>query len=154
MRDSDPRVRIVFIHGHNSDLYSILTVQATSCNFQYGSNFGVSSDPTFGSDVSSSSSPGTVYSRQATAFVNCENSSVSFVMKYCPISTIFRNPASIQNLLNLSCCDSILFRSAYCCNMRSLRARSSQSTSTSVLITLGTIEELDCPPTTGCPVLS
>ena len=37
----------------------------------------------FGSDVSSSL--GKVYSRQATESVNCENSSVSFVMKYCPI---------------------------------------------------------------------
>ena len=27
-------------------------------------------------------------------------------MKYCPISTTFINPASVQNLLNLSCCDS------------------------------------------------
>ena len=57
----------------------------------------------FGCDASPS--VGRVYSRQATAR-NCENSAVSFVMKYCPISKTFRNPASLQNLLNLSFCDS------------------------------------------------
>ena len=46
MRDSDLGVRIVCVHGHNSDFHSIFTVQETGCNFQYGTNFGVSSDPT------------------------------------------------------------------------------------------------------------
>ena len=105
----------------------------------------------FGCDASSSL--GRVYSRQATAR-NCENSAVSFVMKYCPFSTTFRNPASIQNLLNLSCCDNFSIRSPYLCNRRSLWSRSSQSKGTFVLITLGTNEELDCPHTTGFPVLS
>ena len=84
-----------------------------------------------------SSSLGRVYSRQATAW-NCENSAVSFVVKYCPISTTLRNPASIQNLLNLSCSDSFSIRSPYCCNRRSLWTRSSLSKGTSVLITLNT----------------
>ena len=106
----------------------------------------------FGSD--NFSSLGRVYSRQATASVNWENSAVSFVMKYCPISTTLRNPASVQNLLNLSCCDSFSIRSPYCCNRRSLFARSSQSKGISVLITLSTSEELDCPLATGCPFLS
>ena len=75
-------------------------------------------------------------------------------MKYCPISTTFRNPASIQNLLNLSCCDNFSIRSPYFCNRRSLWARSSQSKGTCLLITLSTSEALDCPPTTGCPVRS
>ena len=79
----------------------------------------------FGSDASSSLDR--VYSRQATASVNCENSAVSSVMKYCPISTTFRNPASIQNLLNLSCCDNFWIRSRFFCNRRSLWARSSLS---------------------------
>ena len=48
----------------------------------------------FGCDASSS--PGRVYPRKAAAR-NCKNSAVSFVMKYCPISTTCRNPASIQN---------------------------------------------------------
>ena len=63
----------------------------------------------FGSDVSSSL--GKVYSRQATASVNCENYAVYFVIKYCPISTVVRNPASEQNLLTLSCCDNFSIRS-------------------------------------------
>ena len=49
----------------------------------------------FGSDASSFL--GRMYSRQAFASLNCENSAVSFVMKCCPISTTLRNPASIQN---------------------------------------------------------
>ena len=48
----------------------------------------------FGSD--NFSSRGKVYSRQATDSVNCEHSSVSFVMKYCPTPTVVRNPASVQ----------------------------------------------------------
>ena len=99
----------------------------------------------FGSDVSSSL--GTVYSRQATESVNCENSSVSVVMKYCPTSTVVRNPASVQNLLNLSCCENLSIRSPYLCNRNSPCAGSSLFLSTFVLITLGTNEELDCPPT-------
>ena len=131
MRNSDPGVRIVFVHGHDSDLNSIFAVQATGCNFQLVFRW----IELFGCDASSSL--GRVYSRQAAAR-NCEKSAVSFVMKYCPISTTFRNPASTQNLLNLSCCDNFSIRSPYCCNRRSLRARSSQSKGASVLITLGT----------------
>ena len=86
-------------------------VQATSCNFQHGSNLVFPWIQPFGCDASSSL--GRVYSRQAAAR-NCENSAVSFVMKYCPISTTFRNPASIQNLLTLSCCDNFSIRSPYC----------------------------------------
>ena len=51
-------------------------------------------------------------------------------MKYCPISTTFRNPASIQNLLNLYCCDNFSIRSPYCCNRRSWFVGSSQSKET------------------------
>ena len=68
---------------------------------------------------------GNVYSRQATESVNCENSSVSFVMKYCPTSIVVRSPASIQNLLTLSCCDNFSIRSLYHRNRSSSCARSS-----------------------------
>ena len=51
----------------------------------------------FGSD--DFSSLGNLYSRQTSDSVNCENSSVFFVMKYCPTSTIVTNPASVQNLI-------------------------------------------------------
>ena len=47
MRNSDPEVRIVFVHRHISDPNSVLTVQARGCNFQYVSNFGVPFLPTF-----------------------------------------------------------------------------------------------------------
>ena len=50
----------------------------------------------FGSD--DFSSLGKVYARHVTGSVNCENSSVCFVMKYCQTSTVFRNPASVQIL--------------------------------------------------------
>ena len=105
----------------------------------------------FGCDASSSL--GRVYSRQATAW-NCERSAVSFVLKCCPISTTFRNPASIQNLLTLFSGESFSIGSPYCCNRRSWLTGSSQSKGTSVLITLSTSEELDCPITTGLSVLS
>ena len=107
MRNSDPGVSVVSVQRHNSDLNSILTVQITGCNFQYGPNFGVSLD--------ASSSLGRVYSRQATV-LNCVRSPVSLVMKYCPFSTTLRNLASIRNLLNLSCCESLSIRSSYRCN--------------------------------------
>ena len=85
MRNSDPRVSIVIVHGRDSDLNSTFAVQAAGCNFQDGPNFGIPSDP--------------------------------------------------------SCCDNFSIRSPYCCNRRSLLARSSQSKGTCVLITLGTNEE-------------
>ena len=69
----------------------------------------------FGCDAPSSL--GRVYSRQATTW-NCVRSAVSFVMKYCPFSTTLRNPASIQNLLKLSCCDSFSIRYPSCCNRK------------------------------------
>ena len=53
------------------------------------------------------SSRDNLYSRHVTGSVNCENSSVSFVMKYCPTSTVVRNPASVQNKVTRFCCDSL-----------------------------------------------
>ena len=103
----------------------------------------------FGSDVSSSL--GKVYSRQPTESVNCKNSSVFVVMKYCPTSTTVKNPVSVQNLLNLTCCDSFSIRSPYLCNSSSLCVGSSVFKGTFMLITFGTNEELDCSPTTGLP---
>ena len=100
-----------------------------------------------------SSSLGKVYSRQATESLICENSSVSFVMKYCPTPTVVRNPASVQNLLNLSCCDNFLNRSLYLCNRYTSCAESSFK-SMFVFITLGTNNGSDCPATTSRPVLT
>ena len=55
--------------------------------------------------------------------VNCKNSSVCFVMKYCPASTVVRNPASVQNLITRFCCDSLSTRSWYFCNMSRIIGR-------------------------------
>ena len=57
------------------------------------------------------SSLGKVYSRHVTGSANCKNSSVCFVMKYCPTSTVFRNPASVQIFINRSGCGSLSTRS-------------------------------------------
>ena len=150
---SDPKVRIVSVQRHNSDLNSVLTVEATSSNFQYGSYFGVPSDPSFWCRCSF-----IFWQRRhdkPIISVNYENSSVSSVMKYCPISTKFKNPASIRNVLYLNCWENLSIRSpSLSANRRSVWARSSQSNGTSVLITLGTNEELDRPMTTGCPFSS
>ena len=45
--------------------------------------------------VSWFSSRGRTYSRHVTGAAICKNSSVSFVVKYCPAKTIFRKPASV-----------------------------------------------------------
>ena len=71
-------------------------------------------------------------------------------MKYCPTSTVVRNPASVQNLLNLSCCDSFSSRSLFLRNRTSSCAGSSVK-SMFVFITFGTNNGLDCPSTTGPP---
>ena len=72
-------------------------------------------------------------------------------MKYCPTSTVVRNPASVQSLLNLSCCDNFSIRSLYLCNINSSCA-GSPFKGMFVLITLGTNDGLDCPLTTGSPL--
>ena len=103
----------------------------------------------FGSD--DFSSLGKVYSRQATESVNCENYSVSFVMKYCPTSTVVRNPASVQNLITRFCCDNLSTRSWYFCNRSSCAGSSVKSVG--VFITLvGTNNGSDCHTKTGLPV--
>ena len=65
------------------------------------------------------SSLGKVYTQQATESMNCENYSVSLVIKYCPTSTVVKNPASVQNLITRSCCDNLSTRSWYLCNRSS-----------------------------------
>ena len=138
MRNSDPGLRVVFTQRPDSDFNSMFAVQTTCRNFQHKSNSRVSCDE--------SSLLGRVYSRQALA-KNC--SPVSFVMKYCPISTTCMNPASIQNLLTLFSCESISIRSSYRCNRRFWCDGMPFSKGTSALISLRTI---DCPiNTSGCP---
>ena len=47
MRNYDSRVRMVLIYRLNYFFQSICTLQATGCNFQYGSILSVPSNPTF-----------------------------------------------------------------------------------------------------------
>ena len=47
MRNSHPRVRIVFVYRFNSSFHSTFSLQVTGCDFQNGSKFGVPSNPTF-----------------------------------------------------------------------------------------------------------
>ena len=54
-----------------------------------------------------------MYSRQATESVNCENSSACLVTKYCPTSTVFRNPASVQISITRFCCQGLSTSSWY-----------------------------------------
>ena len=113
MRNSDPGVSIVSAQRHNSDLNSMLPVQVTGCNFQYRPNFGVSLDPVFRLLYCFFSWKSVFTTGHC---MNCEKFPVSVVMKYCPFSTTLRNPASIQNLPSISCCDSFSIRSSYCWN--------------------------------------
>ena len=117
MRNSDPRVSLVSAPRHNSDLTSMFTVQTTGCNFQYGPNFGVSLDPAFPLWCCFFSWKSVFTTSHCTKL--WEISSV-FRNEICPNSTTFRNLASLQNLLNLSCRDNFSIRSPYCSNNRSL----------------------------------
>ena len=106
----------------------------------------------FGSDYFSSL--GKVYSRQATDSVNCENSSVSFVMKYCPTPTVLRNPQSVQNLITRFCCDSLSTRSLYLCNKSSCAGTLFEGVSVFVNKLAGLNNGSDCPASTSLPALT
>ena len=98
----------------------------------------------FGSD--DFSSRGKMYSRHVTGSVNCENSSVCFVMKYCPTSTVFRNPASVQIFITRSCCGSLSERSLYFCNKFLVRKFQSKVwVSLSIILLAGTMGQIELP---------
>ena len=113
MRMSEPRVRIVFVIDSTLIYTPYLPCRQQVETSNTGPILAFARIQPFGSEKFSSL--GKVFSRQATESVNCENSSVSFVMKYCAITTTFKNPAPIQNMLNLSCCDNFSIRSPYLC---------------------------------------
>ena len=122
MRNSDPRVRIVSVYRFNSNFHSICTLWVAGCDFQYGPNFGVPSNPTCRVRWFFISWQRVLTT--STESVNCENSSVSSVMKYCPTSTFVRNPASVQILITRFCCDSLSSRSWHFCNRSSCEGSS------------------------------
>ena len=106
----------------------------------------------FGSD--DFSSLGKVYSRHVTGSVNCENSSVSFVMKYCPTSTVVRNPASVQVLITWFCCESLSTRSLYFCHKSSGVGTSVKDVGVVINKLAGSNNGSDCPASTGLTVLA
>ena len=77
---------------------------------------------------------------------------MSFVMKYCPTSTVVRNPASVQNLITRSGCDNFSIRPGIFA-IDHLLVQDHRS-KVCVFITLGTNNGLDSPATTSRPVLS
>ena len=141
MGNSD-RVSIVSAQRHNSDLNSMFTVQVT--DFQQGSIFCVSLDPSFRLWCWIFSWKGVFTTSHCVEL--CHIASV-FRHGILFILTSLRNPASIQNLLNLSCCDSFSIRSSFYWNRKFWYA----IMETSVFIALSTI---DCPITSSSPDLS
>ena len=130
----------------------MFTLWVAGCDFQYGPIFGVPSNPTF--RVRYCSSLGKMYSRHATESVNCENCSVSLVMKYCPTSTVVRNPASVQILSTRFCCDSLSTRSWYFCNRSSCAGSSVEGVGVFVNKLAGSNNGSDYPASLGLPVLT
>ena len=122
MRNSDPRVRIVFVYKFNSNSHSIFTLQMTGCNFQYGPSLGVPSDLTFRVSWFFISWQSVL----TTSHWICELWELFSVFRHEILSDFncFKNPASVQNLITRSCCDSLSTRSWCFCNWSS-RARSS-----------------------------
>ena len=90
----DPRVRIVFVYRFNSKFHSICICRQLVVTSNTGLFFVFPWIQPFGSDEFSSHAK--VYSRHVTGSVNCENSSLCFIMKYCPTSIDCRNPASVE----------------------------------------------------------
>ena len=50
MRNSDPRVRIVFVYRFNCNFHSMFTLQVAGCDFQHGSNLVFPRIQPFGSE--------------------------------------------------------------------------------------------------------
>ena len=95
-----------------------------------------------------------MYSRHITGSATCENSSVSFVMKYCPTSTVVRNPASVQILITRSCCESLSTRSLYLWKELSCAGISVEGVEVVINNLAGSNSGSDCPASTGLHVLS
>ena len=133
---------------HNSHLNSMFTVQVTGCIFQHGSNFCVPSDPSFWLWCWFFSWKSAFTTGHWWEFCSIFHHEILSDFNNIQKSCIHTNFTQSVLLCNFS------IRSPYCCSRRAWFAGSSQSKRTSVLITLCTNEELDCPLTTGCPVLS
>ena len=91
-----------------------------------------------------------MYSRHAIDSVNCENSSVSFVMKYCPTSTVFRTYKSLSVDLVVEAFPLVL-----CASAIDFLVRESQSKVLGVIINkfAGANNGSYCPANTDLSVL-
>ena len=147
MRNSDPGVRIVSVQRPKSDPNSILTMQVTGCNFQYGPNFDVSLDPSFWlwcsffSWESVFTTGHCMKLKKLCSVFRHELLSNSEIVHPYKIYLICLVVTAFQFVLHIAAIEDFCY------------AGSSQSKSTSVLITLGTSEELHCSMTTGFTVL-
>ena len=79
---------------------------------------------------------------------------MSFVMKYCPTSTVVRNPASIQILITRFCCDSLSIRSWYFYNKFSCAGTSVEGVGVVINNLAGSNSGSDCPASTGLTVVA
>ena len=84
IRNSDPGMRIVLVHGLNSNFNSILEVLETGRDFQYRSYSHISLDPPFWLRSSVVSWKGVFATKPLIEIWNCLKSPVSSVTKYCP----------------------------------------------------------------------
>ena len=134
-----------------SILISTACLQVSGYDIQHGSNFGVPSNPTF--LVCRFFISWKMYSRHDTVSAKCKNSSVCFVTKYCPTSTVFRNPASIQILINWSGCGSFSKRSLCFCNRFSYSGISIEDVGVIINKSAGAKSGSDCSVSTSLPVL-
>ena len=74
-------------------------------------------------------------------------------MKYCPTSTVFRNPASVKIFIIRSCCESLSTRSLYFCNKFSCAWISIEGVGVVVNNFASSNNGSDCPANTRLPVL-
>ena len=103
MRNSDPRVRIVFVDRFSSNCHSIFTLQVTGCDFQYGSNFGVPLNPTYSMESAhhSSSRPDCNNTEDVPSFtLRTALSAIPFVSDLCGVDVQWFQERSSQALPN------------------------------------------------------
>ena len=135
----------------DSNFHSMFTLQIAVVTSNTGPILVFPRIQPFGSN--DFSSLGKVYSRHVTGSVDCKNSSVCFVMKCCPTSTVFRKPASVQIFINRSCCERLSTRSLYFCNKSSCAGSSVEGVGVFINKLVGTNNGSDCPANTGLSVL-
>ena len=76
------------------------------------------------------------------------------VMKYCPTSTVVRNPASVPILITLFCCESLSTRSWYFCNRSSCAGTSVEGVGVVINKLAGSNNGSECLVSTGLFVLA